>query len=270
MVAGDTWFIDAYNQEYSRDIEPMKDGHTDNYYYQMIDGIRRYKGIRKPRSPSPAKRITIDASFTDWDDVGPEYRDWLNDTTHRHHPGWGTAGTYTNTTGRNDFITAKVARDDTYIYFYIETAADVSPRTDANWMMLFINADQDYGDGWEGYDYVVNMTVHSDTSTTLKATSGGWDWTDVNASISYRVSGSKMELRIPRTDIGQGRGDDPVAFDFHLADNIQAFDDLIEFSVSGDSAPDRRFNYRYETATTCGSRSDPDAQKPSPHTPCDG
>jgi hypothetical protein len=246
-VPGDSWFIDAYNKEYSRDIEPMKDGYTDNYYYQMIEGIRKYKGVRQALSPSAAKTITIDASFADWDDVGPEYRDWVNDTTHREHPGWGAAGPYTNKTGRNDFITAKVARDDTYIYFCIETVDDITPRTDANWMMLFINADQDYTDGWEGYDYVVNMAVSSDTSTTLKATTKGWNWTDVTVSISYRVSGSKMELRIPRAHIGQGSGSDPVAFDFHLADNMQKPDDIIEFSVSGDSAPDRRFNYRYQT-----------------------
>jgi hypothetical protein len=247
MAPGDSWFIDTYNQEFSRDIEPMKGGHTDNYYYQMIDGIRRYKGIRKPQRPSSAKTITIDGKFDDWDDVGPEYRDWVNDTTHRNHPGWGNAGTYTNTTGRNDFLTAKVARDDTYIYFYMETADKITSRMDSNWMLLFINADRDYKTGWEGYDYVVNMSVNSDSSTTLKRTSSGWNWTNVNTDISYRISGRKMEIQIPRREIGQGSGNDPVAFDFHWADNIQAKNDIIGFSVSGDSAPDRRFNYRYQT-----------------------
>ena len=244
---GDTWFIDAYNQEFSRDIEPMKGGHADNYYYQMIDGIRRYKGIRKPESPSPARRITIDGDFADWDDVRPEYRDWLNDTIHRNHPGWGAAGTYTNTTGRNDFAAAKVARDDTCLYFYIETAGDITPRTDPNWMLLFINADRNTANGWEGYDYAVNLSVTTDTRTTLKATRRGWNWTNVNSAIAYRVSGRRMELRIPRNDIGQGRGSQPVALDFHWADNIQPNGGIIEFSLSGDSAPDRRFNYRYET-----------------------
>jgi len=37
-----------------------------------------------------------------------------------------------------------------------------------------------------------------------------------------------------------------VKLDFHWADNIQRPDDIIEFSVSGDSAPDRRFNYHFE------------------------
>jgi len=56
-----------------------------------------------------------------------------------------------------------------------------------------------------------------------------------------------MELRIPRSDIGQGSGSDPVAFDFHWADNMQNPYYIIEFAVSGDSAPNRRFKYRYDT-----------------------
>ena len=55
-----------------------------------------------------------------------------------------------------------------------------------------------------------------------------------------------MEIQVPRTDIGQGRGSQSVALDFHWADNIQP-SGIIEFSISGDSAADRRFNYRYET-----------------------
>jgi len=247
MSPGDTWFIDEYNQEYSRDIEPMKGGHTDNYYYQMVDGIRRYKGVRQLPTPLAAKTITIDGTFTDWIGVDPTYRDWVGDTALRNALGWGSAGTYTNYTGRNDLVLAKVARDDTYVYFYIQTAANITPYSGSNWMLLFINADQDYRTGWQGYDYVGNLGVNSATSTTLKGTASGWNWTNVNTAIAYQVSGHKMELRIPRSDIGQGRGSQPVALDFHWADNIQPNGGIIQFSISGDSAPDRRFNYRYET-----------------------
>ena len=43
---------DQCNQEYSRDIEPMKGGHGDNYYYQLIDNVRRFKGVSAPSAPS--------------------------------------------------------------------------------------------------------------------------------------------------------------------------------------------------------------------------
>ncbi|MCP4645505.1 MAG: hypothetical protein GY851_33990, partial [bacterium] len=39
-------FIDQYNSEFTRCIHPMKGGYTDNYYMQMAQNIRRYKGVR--------------------------------------------------------------------------------------------------------------------------------------------------------------------------------------------------------------------------------
>lgn len=30
-------FVDQFNQENSRDVEPMRGGHWDTYYYQMVD-----------------------------------------------------------------------------------------------------------------------------------------------------------------------------------------------------------------------------------------
>jgi hypothetical protein len=76
----------------------------------------------------------------------------------------------------------------------------------------------------------------------------GWNWAMVSSTISYRVSGNKIELAIPRSDLGETNGD--VKLDFHWADNIQNINDIIEFAVSGDSAPDRRFNYRYDTSVS--------------------
>ena len=42
-------FVDQFDEEHSRDIEPMQGGHGDNYYYQMVSYIRRYKGV--PAAP---------------------------------------------------------------------------------------------------------------------------------------------------------------------------------------------------------------------------
>lgn len=40
---GDYVFTDNYNQEYSRDLEPMKGGHGDQYYQWMKEYIRAYR-----------------------------------------------------------------------------------------------------------------------------------------------------------------------------------------------------------------------------------
>ncbi|CAF4977367.1 unnamed protein product, partial [Rotaria socialis] len=54
---GTTFFVDEFIQEYSRDIEPMFGGHGDNYYYQLINYIRRFKGMTKPDLPSGPQTI---------------------------------------------------------------------------------------------------------------------------------------------------------------------------------------------------------------------
>ena len=73
LEPGQSYFVDAYNQEYNRDIEPMQGGHTDNYYYQMISYIRRYKGVREPPTARRDYAIAIDGRFEDWRSVEPEY-----------------------------------------------------------------------------------------------------------------------------------------------------------------------------------------------------
>jgi len=252
LPEGETYFVDEYNQEYSRDIEPMKGGHTDNYYYQMISYIRRYKGVRSLEPASAPKTIIIDGKFGDWIDVRPEFRDHIGDTEHRNSIGWGNAGTYVNKTGRNDFVRLKVARDNRNVYFYAETRDKITPYTDKNWMLLFIDADRDPSTGWNGYDYLVNASVLDAKTTTVKKNLGGWKWSE-GIKVPYRVAGNKMEISIPRSVLGlPAKGD--FAFDFHWADNIQKTDDIIEFAVSGDSAPDRRFNYRYETKRASSTR----------------
>lgn len=242
LAKGESFFVDTYNQEYSRDIEPMKGGHTDNYYYQMISGIRRFKGVRPPVYSGPPKNMKIDGSFDDWRVITPEYHDWIGDTEHRDSQGWNDTLRYVNKTGRNDLVKAKVAYDRDFIYFYAETRETITSWKDPNWMLLYIDADCDPSTGWEGYDYLVNGRVISATKTTLAKLSGTVE--SHVAEVTYRTRGNKLEIAIPRAAIGlAGKR---VKLDFHWADNIQKRNDIIEFAINGDSAPDRRFNYHFE------------------------
>src|SRR5438067_2373780 len=149
-------FVDEFNQEGSRDIEPMKAGHGDNYYYQLVDSVRRFKGCRPPFKSTGPKHIDVSGEFAQWNDVEPEYRDDLNDVAHRDSPGWNTVTRYVNTTGRNDIVACKVAYDDSFIYFYVKTTRDITAHADPYWMNLFIDADLDSTTGWEGFDFLVN------------------------------------------------------------------------------------------------------------------
>ncbi|MCX7017806.1 MAG: hypothetical protein WCK47_13925 [bacterium] len=249
LKPGDTFFVDQYNPEYSRDIEPMKGGHTDNYYYQMAANIRRYKGVRPVPAASAPKSVVIDGAFDDWTDVQPEYRDAPFDTMHRDHAGFANANHYADQTGRNDFIRLKAASDDKFVFFYAETREPITEPKGNNWMLLFIDADQDHKTGWEGYDFRVNGQIIDDTKTVIDKYTTGPDgrasWKKAGV-IDYRRAGNKIELAIPRAIPGIGNNS-AVKLDFHFVDNIQRSDDIAEFSLHGDSAPDRRFNYRHTT-----------------------
>jgi len=236
-------FVDQYNHEYSRDCEPMLGGHTDNYYYQLASWVRRYKGVRERPKAGASRLITIDGVFTDWQDVTPEFRDTIGDTVHRNHPGYGEL-TYRNDTGRNDFVMARVAHDNEALSFFVQTREKITPHTDSHWMMLLLDTDRDASTGWLGYDAIVNQDVLSDTETTLKT----WQaetWKTV-ATLAYRVNGNGLEVCIPRAMIEKKSG--PLSVDFHWADNIQGFTDVSELGLNGDSAPNRRWNYRYDLA----------------------
>ncbi|MCX7007679.1 MAG: hypothetical protein NTY53_10610 [Kiritimatiellaeota bacterium] len=119
---GKLTFVDQYNEEFSRDIEPMKGGHGDNYYYQLVANIRRYKGARL-LPPVVSQPIAVDGRFDDWAKVQPEFRDAPGDTLPRLANGIGLSGSYTNLTGRNDIVAAKVSADTANICFYVRTAA---------------------------------------------------------------------------------------------------------------------------------------------------
>ena len=56
-AVGDTYFVDVYNAEFSRDADPMKGGYTDNYYLQLVANIRKFKGARSVPVAGAARTI---------------------------------------------------------------------------------------------------------------------------------------------------------------------------------------------------------------------
>jgi len=237
LKTGDTYFIDQYNEEYSRDIEPMSGGHTDNYYYQLVANIRRYKGMRSYPKNHTARTIDIDGSFNQWEQVDNVYYDHIGDTVHRNSAGEGAAGPYVNNTGRNDIAESKVCADSVNIYFYVKCSNTISPYNDPQWLLLFIDADRNKQTGWEGYDYVVNSMVTDSAATTLKPLRSGNRQTE---KIRYRVKDKEMMMAIPRSSMKEMHNGQ---LEFHWADDIRSIGDIKEFFINGDNAPERRFNY---------------------------
>ena len=237
-------FVDEFSEEYSRDVEPMAGGHGDDYYYQLVSAVRRYKGAR-PVPPVTPRTIPLGGDFSAWLGVEPEYRDAAGDTAHRNTPGWGKLR-YVNATGRNDIVSAKVSYDAKNVYFYVRTASKMTPHTDPDWMLLYLNVDGDARTGWLGYDFVVNRHVGAATTILERNVGGKYAWQPA-AKVQYRVSGNEMEVAIPRAALGLGAG--PATIDFKWADHCFAKGDWTDFTLNGDAAPDDRFSYRARLGT---------------------
>ena len=234
-------FVDQYNMEFNRGIQPMKGGYTDNYYMQMAQNIRRYKGARPIPEHKGYTECKIDGRFGDWKSNSIEYRDTQGDTFHRDAKGYAGLH-YTDNSGRNDIITSKVAVGEHNISFYAETTERLTPHTDPNWMLLLLDADNDSSTGWYGYDYIINRTVKNERTTTLMR----WDaenaaWAEV-ADVAMRYADNQFELTLSREALNL-TGDEFVV-DFKWADNPAGLDDPISLCLEGDTAPNRRFNYR--------------------------
>ncbi|MBD3175617.1 MAG: hypothetical protein GF320_10585, partial [Armatimonadia bacterium] len=145
-------FVDQFNNDKSRDVEPTKGRLMDHFLYQTAHGIRRYKGARTACGPSEPRTIQIGGGPDQWRDVGPEFRAHRG-LMDRNHPGAGDLH-YTNDTARNDIIASKVCRDEEYVYFQVETAEDLSDPSGASWMWLFLNSDRNPNTGWAGYEVI--------------------------------------------------------------------------------------------------------------------
>lgn len=238
-------FVDQYNWNCSRDIEPNAGwgDRGDVYYLQLVDKVRKFKGMDAPEKPSAPKTIRIGRA-DGWNDVAPYYRHYRGNTMHRDHRG-RYSEYYVNNTGRNDIVGAKVARDDDNLYFYVETADRLTPSTDRNWMLLLIDTDRDRSTGWNGYDVIVNRLSPDGRKAIVERNVGGrWEWEKAGEA-AMAVSGDKLELAIARSILGLT--DDRVDIEFKWNDNMQENGNIMDFYVNGDTAPGGRFNFVYST-----------------------
>lgn len=219
-------FVDQYNAEFNRTIAPMKGGYTDNYYMQMTANIRRYKGVRA----IPANK----GYFTSWDKTATEYRDTRGDTDHRDFNGYAKLH-YKDELGRNDIVMSKVGVTKRDIMFYVETAGGLKGWEQPDgWMLLFIDSDKDSSTGWYGYDFMVRG------GELLAYADGGWK---AKGMAETAAGFNSLVLTLSRKALGlEGKS---IVFDFKWADNPADLSSPIGLATGGDTAPNRRFNYRF-------------------------
>ncbi|MBQ3867717.1 MAG: hypothetical protein II789_04125, partial [Clostridia bacterium] len=144
--------------------------------------------------------------------VKPEYISHKGTQALRNFEALGVAPRYTNYTGRNNIIGARVAWDADKLSFLAVCADNILPDTahSVNYMTLLIDADRDKATGWEGYDYKI-------TSGKVYAWKDG-GWQEAGAA-ACEIRGNKLMLQVDRALIGLAGAGKPE-FEFKWIDNI--------------------------------------------------
>ena len=237
-------FMDCASYEFSRDTEMMKGGYFDNYYMQLAYNIQRLKGAAPVIVQDARNAVNLTGSFDVWDKVQVTYTDPIKDMLDRDSYGFGSIH-YVNVTGKNDIVAAKVTADTKNVYFYVETRENIClPKDDRSWMQLFISTG---GDGWYGYDYIVNYkTKELDTTTVARycGTDGSYAF-EVIGEVSYRVEGNRMMISVPMEMLGISNPNG-IKFEFKWADSRSLITTMEQFYTDGDAAPLGRLNYVYQ------------------------
>jgi len=235
-------FIDQANQEYSRDIEPMKGGHFDNYYMQLIDYVRRFKGTDPVLQAGPNKTINIRGTFKQWDDVGPVYYNMPFGTLKRNHTGYGGI-VYNNVAGSNGVELLKLTRDDDNLYFFVQTKYPIKKYSFQPWMRLFLHIEGDQRIGWKGYQYAVNLELIDSDFSILHESLGGWRWKH-KGRVPLNTAGNQMMLSVSRELLGL-KGISDFEVHFKWVDGGRGDWTIEDFYLNGDTAPYGRVNYVY-------------------------
>lgn len=238
---GDDVFVDVLNEEYNRDIEPMRGGWGDNYYCQMVNGIRRFKGVRSLDFEKPDKTISIDGGFDQWDSVDTRYFGYDNDICHRNFCGTDPdAPNYTEQSARHDLCLAKVAADSENLYFYVQSANSFVPRRqdDQSYLLLYLNIGGNYEAGWNGYGFVAGRFFQNGKVSLEQYENGAWQHV---AWLSAAQGENQFHLALPKRLVGY-----EGLVDFKWADNMPQNPDMMDFIDKGKAIPWGRFNFRFE------------------------
>lgn len=239
-------FVDTCTMEYSRDIEPMKGGYFDNYYMQLVNLIRKYKGSAPVFVQDKRKVIDLNSGFDQWNDILVTYTDPKGDTVNRNSTAFGNK-TATDKSGNNDIVASKIVYDRNNIYFYAETADNISdPSAALSWMRLFVDSDYDGYSGFYGFDYIVNYKVKSNGTTTVaKIEKSGNTYKVVSTEdIEYTVNGNKIMIKVPLQFLDIYSFED-IMIAFKWVDSKTEIKTMEQMYSEGDAAPLGRLCYTF-------------------------
>ena len=233
------FFVDTFNEEYSRDIEPMKGGYGDNFYLQTMQNIRKYKYTDSINYVKELNTFSLN-SFEEWN--VNKYIDYCGDAIERDYMGFHGSVHYSDNSNRNDISNIQVANDKDYLYMKIMTVDNITTYNgiDTNWMNILIGTDkgnEKFGD----YNYIINR-YPEDNKTSIEKCTGGFNFSNTGQA-EFNINDNIMIVKIPLESLGFNNSN--ISIKFKVCDNITNPSDIMDYYVSGDSAPIGRLSFNY-------------------------
>ena len=216
---------DCCSLEYSRDIEPMKGGYFDNYYMQLVENIRRYKGGGAEPTDDGDGLL-----YTDYPAGNAPTEADGNGNTRYHRPACV-----------NDIRSMTVRSTADRVIFTAKCAEAI--RREGNYLRLYaVPAEQEhYGSVLAPYKTKTFIFTPDGTAAVYLNKK-----TAPLQNVSVSVDGDTIRYEIPKTLLGLPEKGG-FALDFKWADGIAADNTVEDFYLRGDTAPYGRLCYRYRS-----------------------
>jgi len=242
---GIVFFVDVFNHEFSRDIEMMKGGYNDNFYMQLVQNSRKFKFEEGEEINKKRKKIQIsEMDESEWKQASA-YLDFAGDALARDYINSAGTDRYTDNSNRNDIVEVKVIHDKCTLYFRIKTLNKITPHhgEELNWMTILLQSEGTVGDrSFEGYQYIINRKPQVNGITSIEKSTGGYNWEEIGEG-RYHLNDNTIQIAIPLASLGLTRNSGKIAF--KVSDNVTRYDDIMDYYVTGDSAPLGRLNFSY-------------------------
>jgi len=239
-----SFFVDTFSEEYSRDIEMMKGGYEDNYYLQTAQFIKLFKYSTAKHYSYNFNTIDInDSSFSGWANVKSNFKDFSGDAIARNFRDAGSTQIYTDTTNRNDITDVSITHDDNNLYIKVVTKDIITDYngTDKNWMNVLIKTSDNLENSFAGYNYIINRSPQNNSVTSIEQYNNN-SWT-IKDTADYKVFGNTIVYSIKLSSLGLTK--DNCFVQFKVSDNVTDNGEIMEYYISGDSAPIGRLSYSY-------------------------
>ena len=245
MVDGEdqVFFVDTFNELYSRDMEMMKGGYGDNFYLQFSRNIKKYAFTEPVHYKYDTHTIDVNNfEESQWEGVKALYKDFEGDAMERDFYRADRMDRYYDTTNRNDIVNTYVTHDENNLYIRVETKDDITEpiSTDKAWMNIMISIG-DNEDSFASFSYIINRSRENGKASIEKLNKdfrpsevGQGDVAYQNNVIQYSIPLSAINRDAQHFEVG-----------IKVCDNIQEQSDIQDYYVSGDCAPIGRLSYTY-------------------------